>query len=188
MTIYSIYKATCLVNNKNYIGFTSNFKKRKKEHLTSKDNFYFHKALKKYGKDNFIWEILYESHDLEHTLNIMEPLYIFIHNSYLEGYNLTTGGEGSPQRICTQETRQKLSKAITKDFRKYLTENMTGKNSHQAKIFEFINPLGEKFIIHGEFKKFCKTQKLSLSTMNNKLTGFRKNSYGNCIGWSVKII
>lgn len=109
---YTIYKATCIVNNKSYIGFTSRWPYRKYDHFNkSKNNFPFQLALNKHGKENFEWSILYQSDDLRHTLDIMEPLYILIYDSYLNGYNLTTGGEGAPGKKITKETKIKMSKA-----------------------------------------------------------------------------
>jgi group I intron endonuclease len=57
-----IYCATNSINNKKYIGQTVNtLKQRKREHLSSAkrgDRFSFQKAINKYGKDNFTWEII----------------------------------------------------------------------------------------------------------------------------------
>lgn len=98
-TIYSIYKATNLFNGKIYIGFTCNFYKRKYEHLRSSDkgdyNTPFHNALRKYGKENFRWEVICQSKDGKYLLDVMEPFFIKENQSFGEsGYNLTNGGEG----------------------------------------------------------------------------------------------
>jgi predicted GIY-YIG superfamily endonuclease len=56
---YIVYKATNKINGKIYVGKTYNFEKRKKEHIYDIDNdIPFHRALKKYGIDNFEWEII----------------------------------------------------------------------------------------------------------------------------------
>ena len=60
-----IYKATNMLNKKSYIGQTRrSLEIRKKEHELdsnlNKSNSAFHFALKKYGFDNFSWEILEE--------------------------------------------------------------------------------------------------------------------------------
>ena len=74
MNIYSIYKATNRVNNKSYIGFDSKWPRRKTGHKDSylKEDTVFYRALRKYGWDNFDWEIIYQSKDLVHTKNEME--------------------------------------------------------------------------------------------------------------------
>jgi len=98
MVIYTIYKATNTINGKIYIGFDSNWPKRKLEHIrqTKYLNHAFHNAIKKYGVESFQWDILYQSPDREHTLNIMEPHFISEHGAFgKRGYNMTAGGEGT---------------------------------------------------------------------------------------------
>ena len=50
---YLLYKATS-PSNRIYIGVTNNFKRRMKEHLSSK--YPFGEALRKYGRHNFTYE------------------------------------------------------------------------------------------------------------------------------------
>ncbi len=50
------YKATNTTNGKFYIGSTTNFEKRKKAHLRSKENYPFQRALRK-NPDAFEWEV-----------------------------------------------------------------------------------------------------------------------------------
>ena len=117
MRIYTIYKATNTINGKSYIGFDSNWPDRQKAHKTSSktvsSNFscpHFHRALKKYGFASFSWEVLYQNDDKDHTLKTMEPFYIEKYNTFLgEGYNMTSGGEGTFGVKPSPETRQKLS-------------------------------------------------------------------------------
>jgi len=97
MGIYTIYRATNLLNNKNYIGFDSHWPKRKLEHKSAakRDISYnkFYNAIKKYGWENFEWEIVYQSKDGHHCLNEMEPFFITKFNSLAAGYNSSFGGE-----------------------------------------------------------------------------------------------
>ncbi len=93
----TIYKATNLINGKSYIGFDSAWPKRKNRHLENANynrEGKFYDAIRKYGCDKFQWEILYQSEDKEHTLNVMEPYFIKEHNTFRQGYNMTEGGEG----------------------------------------------------------------------------------------------
>ena len=53
---FIVYKATS-PSGRIYIGVTNNFKRRMKEHLSSK--FPFGHALRKYGRDNFTYEFEY---------------------------------------------------------------------------------------------------------------------------------
>lgn len=88
-----IYKVTNKINNKVYIGLTTTtLHQRRLEHERSKDQTHFHRAIKKYGKENFIWEILEECNDKE-KLCELEKQYIKKYDSIKQGYNCTTGGE-----------------------------------------------------------------------------------------------
>ena len=55
-----IYKIENLINGKVYIGKSIEIEKRWQKHLNAKDNFLIHKALRKYGKENFSFTILEE--------------------------------------------------------------------------------------------------------------------------------
>ncbi len=97
MIIYTIYKVVNLINGKVYIGYTNDFDVRKKNHInqTKKKKTIFHKALFKYGLDNFEWIILYQSKEKDHTLKVMENYFISEFNSMLPfGYNTCQGGGG----------------------------------------------------------------------------------------------
>lgn len=105
MNIYTIYKATNIINGKVYIGFDSNWPNRKLNHYYAHrskkcPNYYFYRALKKHGWDNFEWTIIYQSLDLEHCLNKMETHFIIEYRSFVKfdncnGYNATMGGQGT---------------------------------------------------------------------------------------------
>jgi group I intron endonuclease len=110
MNIYSIYKVINLINGKVYIGFTKNLEARIKAHKKSitKPEIYkssFHRAIRKYGWDNFTWHTIYQSKDLTHTLNFAENYFIKEYNSFENGYNMTTGGDGRPGLKHNEETK-----------------------------------------------------------------------------------
>lgn len=123
MNIYTIYKATNKINGKSYIGFDSNYPKRKMEHKNSYSNgkevFYF--AIRKYGWDNFSWEILYQSKDSYYTKDIMENYFIvenrtYIHFDNSQGYNMTLGGDGTLGNKKTSKTKEKTKQTNLKIF------------------------------------------------------------------------
>jgi group I intron endonuclease len=92
-----IYRVTNEINQKKYIGYTKNFRERKNKHkdsaLKRNSPFAFHQAIRKYGWDNFKWEIIYESWDAEHCLTVMEPHFIIEYETFGEnGYNMDKGG------------------------------------------------------------------------------------------------
>lgn len=94
-----IYKATNKINYKIYIGKTTNpLKKRISQHKGNikSAKSVFHKALKKYGIENFIFEIVCNCKD-EQELSDMEIAKIKEYNStnIKIGYNRHLGGTGA---------------------------------------------------------------------------------------------
>jgi len=134
--IYCIYKATCISTNKSYIGFTSDFLQRKRSH---KNNAFkqsnrvsiFYNAIRKYGWENFTWEILYKSNDKDFCLSIMETYLINKYNTLSpNGYNLKLGGDGGE---------------LTEDSRKKISDRMKGKKLSEDHIENLrLSHLGKK--------------------------------------------
>ena len=56
------YKATNTTNGKFYVGSTTNFKKRRKEHLRSNKNYAFQNALRR-DPESFEWEVWSDDYD-----------------------------------------------------------------------------------------------------------------------------
>lgn len=118
--MYCIYKVVNIINNKIYIGYTKDFKTRKRRHknsaLSLNSNFTIHKAIRKYGWDNFSWEVIYESWDKEHCLRVIEPLLIEEYDSYNNGYNMDRGGKGAlgVKRSPLTEEQKKIISERTK--------------------------------------------------------------------------
>lgn len=104
METYTIYRATNTVNGKVYIGFTAHWPQRINRHnydrRYSNTDMAFYNAIEKYSWEAFEWEAIYQSHDYEHTLKVMEPHFISEYRSWVgfddcRGYNTTQGGEGT---------------------------------------------------------------------------------------------
>ena len=101
-----IYKFTNKVNNKSYIGQSINIDARRKQHIASSyyplSNTYntvFHQAMRKYGIDNFHFEVLTICNIEE--LDSLEKYYISKYNSIVSnGYNMTSGGENARSVNC----------------------------------------------------------------------------------------
>jgi group I intron endonuclease len=150
MNIYTIYKATNKTNGKCYIGFDSNWPKRKFDHLSNqnkKNKFY--NAIRKYGCDNFSWEIVYQSKERTHTLNVMENYFIRENNSYNNGYNSTFGGEGRKGSL-SQETKLKMSlsklgKKISEETKNKISVTNKGHYvSEETRLKMSLSKLGKK--------------------------------------------
>lgn len=92
-----IYKITNKINNKIYIGKTENdIALRWQQHIYNMSNgvqYYLYNAMRKYGLENFTFEIL-ESNLEGEKLSEKEVEYIKLYNSSVNGYNMTVGGEG----------------------------------------------------------------------------------------------
>lgn len=100
--MWSIYKYTNKVNNHLYIGFSNNPEKRYAEHKKSsfnpndKDyNQAIHKAIRKYGLENFIFEILENNIPTLQQAKEREQFWIKKYKAYenRENYNETPGGD-----------------------------------------------------------------------------------------------
>lgn len=120
MVIYSI---TNKVNNKTYVGKTiKSVDERFNAHInTAKygSQSHLHRAIRKYGKNNFIVSILEDNILSEVTLTEREIFWI---NKLNPEYNMTLGGEGSSGRILSEESRKKMSEKAKHRIRKPHTE------------------------------------------------------------------
>ena len=95
-----IYKITNKINNQCYIGQSLNIEKRWNNHKVastnpsdSSYNYPLYRAFRKYGIDNFTFEILEECE--QKFLNDREEYWINYFDSYKNGYNQTNGGYSS---------------------------------------------------------------------------------------------
>ena len=111
-----IYCVTNKINGKKYIGLTSTqLCNRKAKHIYDArrgDGLYFHRAIIKYGEDNFIWQILEKDVEID-DLCKREVEYIQKYDTFNNGYNLTKGGEGLFGVKRSNETKIKIKKALT---------------------------------------------------------------------------
>lgn len=92
----SIYLIRNIINNKVYVGQAMRtVEERFKEHLRKSDilNTHLSKAIRKYGKNNFYYEIIEDNLPYNILLE-REQYWIKYYNSYNNGYNDTQGGEG----------------------------------------------------------------------------------------------
>lgn len=109
--MFYVYKFQNKLNDKCYIGKTSNLERRQIEHLSkskTSTNGHFYNAIRKYGFDNFSISILFECED-ESEAYVKETEYIkqYRTNEKYFGYNSTLGGEGL--KGVSEDTRKKMS-------------------------------------------------------------------------------
>ena len=116
MTTYYIYKHTCTVSRKSYIGKSIDPNHRWRGHQSDAKNgskYHFHNAIRKYGAENFVMEILYVTIFLGDIYE-KEIQFISKYDTYKNGYNMTHGGEHPPSwkgRKHSSNTKRKISEA-----------------------------------------------------------------------------
>ena len=119
-----IYKFTNKINKHCYIGQTNNLQKRYNGHKSEAFNIKapgywlpFHCAIRKYGIENFDYEVLEEIAEGESQdfINEREKYFIAYYNSLKDenGYNVTTGGDGCPKPPLSYEEKLERSKLFT---------------------------------------------------------------------------
>jgi len=117
----AIYKIENLINHKIYIGQSIDPSKRFQQHLVKNEKYQslIHKALVKYGKQNFSFEILgwYEDY------NEKEKEFIQLYNSLVPyGYNIAQGGEEPPHYNGELNPASKISSDIANNIIKQLLD------------------------------------------------------------------
>lgn len=129
----AIYLWTNNITGKQYIGQTSNLKRRLKYY--EKENFKTQRALyaafKKHGAKNFTFKILWSSTiDDFDALNIFERDFIYLFDTMApNGYNLKEGGSNGK---FSEETKKKMSKSgkgriLSAEHKQRISDSMKGK-------------------------------------------------------------
>ena len=136
-TVSGIYMITCKITGKSYIGKTiGKIRQRVMYHLNGNTPgcVALHSAIKKYGKENFTWEVLHEN-VIPELLSAFEMEAIQIYNTLSPaGYNLTRGGETG---FHSEETVRKRTETLranppmkgknhTPEARRKMSESRTG--------------------------------------------------------------
>ena len=114
-----IYKITNIQNNKIYIGQTirpveQRFHRHINDALNNILNTHFARAIRKYGKDNFVVEII-DTAQTQDELNQKERYWIQYYNSVQEGYNETDAISkcgGNTYQSKTEEEMETIKEKI----------------------------------------------------------------------------
>lgn len=103
-----IYCFTNLINNRQYVGASNNIKRRYSEHISPKRKnlpFAIYKAFKKYGIENFKFEVL----EIVEDCNILFQKEIYWIAKLKPRYNHNKGGLGNVGFSLKDSVKQKLS-------------------------------------------------------------------------------
>jgi len=143
MTCGSIYKIV-FPNGKHYIGLTTtSLKQRRKEHkrcAKNGDSRCLYNALRKYDMVDTFELVEIDTSDTLEELCEKEIGYIIEYNSYYmneNGYNMTSGGDGTTGYVFTEEDKEQISESL----KKYFEENPEAGKEHGEKMKKrFENP------------------------------------------------
>jgi len=170
-----IYRLTNKINGKMYHGQTIddvNIRWDKYKRLDCKRQPKLYPALKKYGPENFLFEVVDESPQDQIQLDNKEMFYIAKFDSFHNGYNCNEGGRGCGK--MSEETKLKISKANKGNYhsdetKKKISEANSGNKNgmfgqhHSIETKQKISKALSGRILSAETKK-----KLSEGKMGNK--------------------
>ena len=109
ITISGIYKIENIINHKVYIGQSKDIVNRLKTGhlmLNAESNPYLKNAFIKYGFDNFSFEVIKETSDLNYWEVFLIQIYHATDNNY--GYNILPGGEGGDSEVTRQSWKNPI--------------------------------------------------------------------------------
>lgn len=133
-----IYKITNIQNNKVYIGQTirpieQRFKRHINDALNNILDTHFARAIRKYGKENFIIEEI-DTAKTQNELNQKEQYWIKYYNSVLNGYN-----ETDAISKCGGNTYQSKTKEEMDTIKEKIRQTKIGAKNPMAKKIKRIN-------------------------------------------------
>lgn len=156
-------------SNKSYIGITANFLMRVKTHKRNiekniKSKFY--DACRKYGFENFEYEILKENIETRSEMNDLEIFYIKKYKTFgknSNGYNLTKGGEGT--QLFGSENGM-FGKKHKDESKEKMSKNRIGKCLGNENAWSCENKTPEELMERS--KKAINTKKLNFDKLTNE--------------------
>lgn len=105
-----IYKITNQLNGLCYIGQSINIYARWRQHVNevkiNRSQSKLYQAMREYGIENFVFEIIEKCEENQQILNEREIYWIEYYNSYENGYNSTHGGQEGTWVFDTQLIQQ----------------------------------------------------------------------------------
>ena len=194
MPICGIYKIANQINGKCYIGQSVNIKRRWRSHKTKSFNPLdiqyecpLYRAFRKYGLENFSFEILEECRKEE--LNEKESFYIKKYNSNLEnyGYNLTPGGDsnGPTLKKLTEEQLQEIFKFL--EFSNLSQTEIAKKYGVTQQVISEINQGNEYFCEGKNYPIRLASQAMKISKAKKKINDGREiKEWDDLLQFSVR--
>lgn len=141
--IVGIYGLHCRTTNKWYVGQSLDIKHRWNDYrlFRCKSQPKLHRALKKYGYDDFDKLVIEECDEVQWIMDYREMYWIKRLNCIDNGYNLTEGGSGGKK---SKETREKISKSRMGIVYSEETRRRMSLGQKTPKQLAFVRSLSEK--------------------------------------------
>ena len=185
MNNFYCYKISNIINDKIYIGITTDYKKRWREHRCSskKSEKPLYRAMRKYSFDNFKMEIICIKNSWN-DIAVIETKMIKKYDSanMKKGYNLSLGGEGAfgVKRTPEQVEAQKI--CISKwanENKKFLRENT---------LKQMSNPENVELSRAGAYKQWEEMSKQELIERKNRLSKESRDRWANDTNYKNKLL
>jgi group I intron endonuclease len=131
MSMHYLYRITDTLNDKVYIGQSNKEKERWRQHkyLARQENpvQYVHRAMKKYGSENFCYEVIAMCRTQEDA-DIVEEQLIAQYDSYNKehGYNIAHGGNHVWNAGLPKEQQPMYGKHHTEEIKRQIAKSNTG--------------------------------------------------------------
>lgn len=181
-----IYLYKNKINNKMYVGQTSNLALRKQQHKSASHNKYpIDKAINKYGIENFEFQVLVEICRMsyqEYKKDIDELETFYMNKFRNEGfvlYNMTKKGGGNTwanynsKRVYTnvsESQKDKIKQALKKYYSKHSGRSMVGELNTHSRCVDVIDITTEDIIKTYKCGKYaCQDLNMNYSTFKSKM-------------------
>ena len=176
-----IYKIENLANNKVYIGLSSNLNKRFYEHkrlliLNTHTNRYLQRSWNKYGQDNFIFEILEICN--KDDLSNKEIYYIQKYDSFINGYNSTSGGLNNYKyngKIKITMSKKIKGRKLSLETRKKMSDSKYNKGNMFSKKVIKMDMNGNIIIIYDYMNQINRIEGFETKSIRECCEGTNKN-------------
>jgi group I intron endonuclease len=179
-----VYKITNSINGKCYIGLTTKgIEKRWGKHVADSERsnrpHAIHRAIRKYGREAFIVEMLFQSDNLN-ALNIAEKQLIESFGSlYPNGYNLHGGGNAHTISEITRKNMSvaQIGKKQSQETRDKRSAKLSGRHPTKEQVEQMAKSRSKPVVEVNSGKKFGSVNEAA-SHFNVKSRGISKNLHG----------